>query len=225
MNDEMEGIELHKILSSVLHTKYEEKDYKKKLQLIETTINTHLRYQLSFSATLLRDDISQWRAYTGIGRGVAIEFEDGFITDPRAKKLSCLYDEDEKRREIIKDKNLKSNDERTNEILKSAEGTKGFIQSVVSTLSRFKNASFKPEHETRWVISLDGLSDSSANIEFRPHRLGLTLYEQVSVDLSKVRSVTIGPQVPEQNLLTIEDFLIAKECSGGVRKSEVTLRY
>jgi len=119
MNDELEGKELHKILSSVLQTKYDEQDYQNKLSLIETTIDTHLRFQLSFSSTVLDDDISQWRAYTKIGQGVAIEFDEDFITDSRAKKIDCLYDYESKREAIIEDVNLRSNDTRTNEIPKA----------------------------------------------------------------------------------------------------------
>lgn len=224
MNDEMEGFDLHEVLSEILCLKHGEEETKKALKLIDTTIETCLRFQLSFSASTLKDDISQWRAYTNLGQGICIEFIDGFISEDTAYQYKCLYGFEEKRRAIISDKNLKANDITIEHILSSQEGMNSYINSIITTLVRFKNASFSPEKEIRWVITSSGLTSPNSGLKFRPHRLGLTSYREVGVDLSKVKSITIGPQMSEQNLKTIEDFAIHNNCAGYITKTKVTLR-
>lgn len=221
MNDEMEGIELHKILSEVLGEKYGTEKCKSTLELVDSTIDVFLRFQMSFSASSLKDDISQWRAYTDIGAGICIEFEDGFLPSD-STKIDCVYDFKAKKKSIIENKKLKVNDLSIDSILSQENGAVDFANSVVETLLYFKNKSFSPEQETRWVYSLDGANDP--RLKFRPHRLGLTTYMEVPVDLSKVKSITIGPQVLAQNKKTIEDFVIINECSGYLATSAVTLR-
>jgi Protein of unknown function (DUF2971) len=221
MNDEMEGFDLHQVLAEVLELKYGEESCTSALKLIDTTINTFLRFQMSFSASTLNDDISQWRAYTQLGIGVCIEFEDGFI-DEQAKKIECIYDFEKKKEAIIRNKNLKANDITIQRKFDVPDGAKNYVESIIKTLVSFKNSSFKPEQEVCWVYSLSGVEDNT--IKYRPHRLGLTTYKEVDVNLNKVKSITIGPQVPEQNLKTIEDFIIKHNCSGFVTKSKVTLR-
>ncbi len=224
MNDEMEGFDLHSVLTEVLQLKHGSDECKNTLELIDTTIDTHLRFQMLFSATSLKDDISQWRAYTQLGQGVCIEFDDGFIKDKKAKKVECLYDFTSKKQAIIEDRNLKANDITIQHLLDTPAGIEEYVSSIINSLVRFKNESFRPEQEIRWVISLSGLSDKDAKILYRPHRLGLTTYQEVGVNLKKVKSITIGPQVPKQNLKTIEDFAIQNNCEGFVTKSKVTLR-
>lgn len=224
MNDEMEGFDLHAVLAEVLKLKYGSEKCKSTLELIDTTIDTHLRFQMLFSATTLKDDISQWRAYTHLGQGVCIEFEDGFTNDNKAKKIECFYDFASKKQAIIADHNLKANDITIQSLLDTQRGIEEYVSSIIETLVRFKHESFRPEQEIRWVVSLSGLTDPEANILYRPHRLGLTTYQEVDVDLSRVKSITIGPQVPEQNLKTIEDFAIQNDCAGFITKSKVTLR-
>ncbi len=224
MNDYMEGFHLHEVLAEVLELKYGSEKCKKTLELIDTTTDAHLRFQMSLCASTLKDDISQWRAYTKLGQGVCIEFEDGFINHPDAKKVECLYDFDSKRAAIIADKNLKANDVTIQALLDTQEGINNYVSSMIQTLVRFKSSSFSPEREVRWVIHLNGLSDPKAKIKYRPHRLGLTTYQEVDADFSKVKSITLGPQVPKQNLKTFEDFLIVNNCSVYVTKAKVTLR-
>ena len=223
MNDETEGLDLHAVLTEVLALKHGSKQCTKTLDLIDTTIETHLRLQLLFSATTLEDNISQWRAYTKLGQGVCIEFEDGFIRGNKAKKVDCLYDFDEKKDAIINDQNLKANDKTIEFLIYDSEGIKEYISSITNSLVRFKNKSFQPEQEIRWVISTNSTDDPAKTL-YRPHRLGLTCYQENSVNLQKIKSITIGPQVPKQNLKTIEDFAIKKGFSGLVKQSNVTLR-
>jgi len=224
MNDEMEGFDLHAVLVEVLELKHGSEQCKKALELIDTTIETYLRFQMSFSASMLKDDISQWRAYTQLGQGVCIEFDEGFISDPNVKKVKCIYDFSSKKSAIISDRNLKANDITIQGLLNSPEGVNEYVESIIKTLVSFKNSSFQPEQEVRWVYSLSGVTDPNANIEYRPHRLGLATYQEVPVNLGEVLSITIGPQVPKQNLKTIEDFIIKHNCAGFVTKSKVTLR-
>ncbi|CAB1055355.1 hypothetical protein D1BOALGB6SA_88 [Olavius sp. associated proteobacterium Delta 1] len=224
MNDEMEGMDLHQVLAEVLELKYGSEKCKKTLELIETTIETYLRFQMSFSASTLKDDISQWRAYTHLGQGVCVEFGEGFIQDEGITKVECLYDISAKKTAIIQDRHLKANDVTINGLLESHDDIQKYVSAIIQTLVRFKNASFSPEKEVRWVLSLSGVTDPKARLMYRPHRLGLTTYQEVKVDLTKVKSITLGPQLSKQNLKTFEDFLIEHGCSGYVAKSKVTLR-
>lgn len=223
MNDEMEGFDLYSVLSEVLELKHGSEQCKNTLEWINDLIQVYLRHQMCFSASTLKDDISQWRAYTKLGQGVCIEFTDGFVVDPKAQKVQCLYDFDDKKTAIVADQHLKSNDETMMRTIQTQEGLRSYIKSIIQTLVRFKNASFKPEQEVRWVYNFNGLTDADAQFEFRPHRLGLTSYHKSLVDISKITSITIGPQVPTQNLKSIEDFLILKRCPL-VEKSSVSLR-
>ena len=226
MNDEMEGFDLHEVLTEILYLKHGEDETKKALNLLDSTIGSILRYQLSFSASTLKDDITQWRAYSNLGQGICIEFVDGFINDleVEVQQVDCLYNFDDKRNAIINDKNLKVNDVTIDQILSSQNGMDSYINSVINTLVKFKNSSFSPEKEVRWVTTSDRLSSPTSGLKFRPHRLGLTSYRKVKIDVSKVKLIRIGPQVPEQNLKTIEDFALHWNCSGEIKKSKVTLR-
>ena len=224
MNDETEGFDLHSVLTEILHLKYGSDECKGTLDLIDTLIDTNLRFQMLFSATTLKDDISQWRAYTQLGQGVCLEFENGFIPLSVAKKVKCLYSFKQKKKAILEHKRLKANDITLDKILHDPKEMEEYIALVVETLARFKNESFKPEQEVRWVMSLKGLTDPNANILYRPHRLGLTAYQEIDINLDKIKSITIGPQVPKQNLKTIEDFIIKNNCNGYVTQSKVTLR-
>ena len=223
MNDEKEGYDLHEVLTEVLELKHGSEHCKQALNLIDQSIDVYLRHQLSFSASTLRDDISQWRAYTELGKGVCIEFDDGFIPDPNIKKINCIYDFDAKKEAIVSDHNLKANDKVLNTLLNDEQGTKEYVKSIIDTLVRFKSPSFKPEQEVRWVYTADSTIYNQDH-KFRPHRLGLTIYKEVPVDLRHVKSLTIGPKVPKQNLKTIEDFILQNDCQGFVSQSKVWLR-
>jgi len=224
MNDEMEGFDLHEVLTEVLDLKYGSDECQQALKLVDTTINTYLRFQMSFSASTLKDDISQWRAYTELGQGVCIEFSERFISNNEINKVNCLYDYSSKKQAIINDRNLKANDGTIDQRLDTPEKVKEYVNSIIKTLVSFKNSSFSPEKEVRWVYSSDGVNDPVGGIKYRPHRLGLSTYKEVAVNLAEVKSITIGPQVPRQNLRTFEDFVIENNCSGFITKSAVTLR-
>ncbi len=222
MNDEMEGFDLYEVLTEYVGS--DVPSQKTQLDLLRTTVETFLRWQLCFSASTLRDDISQWRAYTTIGAGACLEFEDGFLPEHDLKRLECIYRIEEKQERLGRSMALRKSGETLNQLLAEQEGVQTFVDEVVDALAQFKHRSFEPEKEVRWILSLTGLSDPRANLSYRPHRLGLVSYQPVPVDLTKVVSVTLGPQVPEQNLKTVEDFLIQYECTGFVKKSQVSLR-
>ncbi|MCO6414106.1 MAG: DUF2971 domain-containing protein [Thiogranum sp.] len=224
MNDKREGFELHSILSRSEEGRKCSADEQAVLDLVDTTIDTFLRFQMAFCATSLKDDISQWRAYTPLGQGVCIEFDDNFIADPDVQKVDCIYELGEKRELLEKEGSLLLNQQRLREFEKFPESVNEYVQAVVKTLPSFKHYSFRPEKEVRWVKSAEGAADPSVTILYRPHRLGLATYTEVEVDLSFVKSVTLGPQVERQNQKTVEDFLIVNECAGYVTKSMSTLR-
>lgn len=228
MNDDLEGFDLHRVMAEVMDMKYGDERCRKKMKMIDDIIKEYLRLQLSFSATRLRDDISQWRAYTELGLGVSIGFEDGFFPDT-ARKLDCVYDFTEKKQAIIDNPYLKANDKTLASLFDNTEsGTnerlREFIGAIVDSLVSFKNKSFAPESETRWVYSATCIDDARFDIKLRPHRLGLTLYQEVDIDLSKVKRITLGPQVLPENIKTFKDFMRINNCPAIIDVSEVSLR-
>jgi hypothetical protein len=100
MNDEMEGFELYDVLREYLGLQASTPTNNSQLDLIKTSVETFLRWQLCFSASTLKDDISQWRGYTPIGLGACIEFTDGFLRADNLKRISCVYDRDEKKEHL-----------------------------------------------------------------------------------------------------------------------------
>jgi len=224
MNDELEGHDLHRVLSDILKEKYTPDECRSHLELVDTMIQTYLRKQMSFSACTLEDDISQWRAYSPLGLGLCIEFDDGFITGSDVKKIHCIYDYEDKKEKVAGSSYLRANDKSLNALISDSVGLTSYINHLSTTLVSFKNSSFKPEQEVRWVCSKDDCTDSE--VKFRPHRLGLTTFTEKSVDLSKVKSVTLGPQVPKENYYILEDFLINFELPLSIKilSSNVSLR-
>lgn len=228
MNDDLEGFELHQVMAEVMHLKYGEDECTKKLQIIDSIIRDSLRLQLSFSATNLRDDISQWRAYTELGKGVSIGFEDGAFVEI-ARKLKCIYDFQEKRKSIVNNPYLKANDETLAKLFDTPDGRQNrdfyqFVGAITNSLVSFKNPSFSPEKETRWVCSATCIDDVRFNIKLRPHRLGLTLYQDVNFDLSKIKRITLGPQVISENVRTFQDFMEINNIQASIEESKVSLR-
>ena len=228
MNDDLEGFDLHRVMAEVMNMKYGDERCQKKMKMIDDIIKENLRLQLSFSATKLRDDISQWRAYTDIGLGVSIAFEDGFFPGT-ARKLDCVYDFAEKKQAIIENPYLKANDKTLASLFDTPnggrnEGLHEFIGAITDSLASFKNKSFSPESETRWVFSATSIDDARFDIKLRPHRLGLTLYQEADVDLSKIKRITLGPQVLSENIKTFKDFMKLNDCPAIIDTSTVSLR-
>lgn len=224
MNDEMEGFELYDVLREYLGLQENTHTNNSQLDLVKTSVEAILRWQLCFSASTLKDDISQWRGYTPIGLGACIEFNDGFLPTENLKQISCIYDRDEKKNHLKNYATLSKSGDNLNQILSEQLGIQSFVEELADALARFKHQSFRPEQEIRWILSLRGLNDPRAKLSYRPHRLGLVSYIPITVDLSKVCSITLGPQVPAQNLKTVEDLLIQYDCAGYVTKSSVSLR-
>lgn len=222
MNDEKEGYDLLQLLEEVLNEKHGADKCQKALALIEQFIETYIRHQFAFSASKLADDITQWRAYTELGKGVCIEFSDGFIADEKAVRIECIYGDELKKSALSANSALSSNDDDLEELLSSREGVEQFVSSVVHSLIKFKSVSFSPEQEVHWVRSQNEVGGDSG-VLFRPHRLGLTSYRELPVNLSKIVSITLGPRVPRQNLRTVEDFAIVSECGGYIAQSKVNL--
>lgn len=225
MNDDREGYELHEVLKRFLTDRHGETGAAKVLALVEEAVTVLLRHQFVFCASTLQDDLSQWRAYSRLGHGICIEFEDGFIPGDAVSSFPCLYDFEDKVRVVQSSIGLSAGDMEVDEILNSSGGVDRYAAAVIDAMSRFKAESFRGEQETRWLCRISALSDpGSRSVKYRPHRLGLMPYIERPVDLSKVRSVTLGPQVPRENYRSVEDFLISNECAGYVTTSTCNLR-
>jgi len=225
MNDDREGYELHEVLERFLTDRHGENGAAKVLALVEETVTVFLRHQFVFCASTLQDDLSQWRAYSRLGHGICIEFNDGFIHGDGVSSFPCLYDFDAKVCEVRSSVELSAGDMEVDEILNSSGGVDRYVAAIIDAMSRFKTESFRVEQETRWLCRISALSDpGSRPVKYRPHRLGLMPYIERPVDLSKVASVTLGPQVARENYRSVEDFLISNECAGHVTTSSCSLR-
>ena len=64
MNDAEEDYEFYSILLKMFERIVPSPPQKSALELIETNIDSRLRFKMAFCASSLRDDISQWKAYT-----------------------------------------------------------------------------------------------------------------------------------------------------------------
>jgi len=223
MNDAMEGYDLGRLLNVLSNDTPGSNDDEYK-GLIDAATSAYLRHQYCFSATSLKDDLTQWRAYSELGQGVCIEFDDSFLQNEHLQKKSCVYDDAEKNRLIKSTKKLAATGDELNRILGNSEETMAYLGELIDHLSRFKHSSFATEVETRWILSLNGLTDSQHPIQFRSHRLGIVSYVEVPIEIGAIRTVRLGPQVPNQNKGTLEDLLTLKQCPGIVLQSEVTLR-
>ncbi|MGR6860792.1 DUF2971 domain-containing protein [Aliivibrio salmonicida] len=207
MNDTNEGIN---VIDSIRCSK-ENKD---KLKSIYTpSISDALHRYFSFSATSLEDDISQWRAYTPLGQGICFGFENGFIKNKDANYIKCIYEEEEKAQVIM---NAIPEDE-FNDIFRtdnfSIVDAYKLNSSLLKLASQCKHQSFKPENESRWVIKAVndvGLTEFGdyENVDFRVNdKLGLIPYIKCDIDISKIRKVIIGPQVPKENIQSLMRFM------------------
>lgn len=220
MNDAMEGLDLSKVLMSLLSNEKDTTNYE---ALIDLAIGSFLRFQYCFSATSLNDDLSQWRAYTNLGHGVCIDFSDGFFPE-YLQPINCVYDDDEKREIVRSLSHLSKTDKSLNQVLGRVESRDAFFKELVEHTFRFKHSSFRPEKETRWVASYAELSEARDHVKYRTHRLGLASYVEIPINIQHIYTVTLGPQVAPQNSDTIEDFLMQNDCQALVLESEVTLR-
>lgn len=207
MNDTNEGIN---IIDSV---KCSNKNREQLKEMYLSTITEALHRYYSFSATSLEDDISQWRAYTPLGQGICFGFEDGFIKHENANHIECIYDDDEKSKAIMnlipkKEFNniFKTNNYSISDALK-------LNSSLLEIAPKFKHQSFKPENESRWLIKAVysiGLTEfpNDEEIQFRTNdKLGLIPYIHCNIDLSKIRKIIIGPQVPKENIESLHRFM------------------
>lgn len=223
MNDEMEGFDTGEVmnLAASYLSGFEKETY---FGLVSTTVETFVRWQFCFSATTLKDDLSQWRGYTPLGHGVSLEFDDSLFPNAAIRKVTCVYPDEEKVKILQESPKLSATGESLNAMLGDQEGLDGYMREFVDALSRFKHRSFEPEQETRWIVSKAGLSDASDELRFRPHRLGLVSYLEIPIALKGMKTITLGPQVPKQNQKTMDDFCIQQQCPAIVIESEVTLR-
>jgi hypothetical protein len=223
MNDEMEGFDTGEVLS-LAAANLEGSEKETYIGLVSTTVEIFVRWQFCFSATTLKDDLSQWRGYSPLGQGACLEFDDRLFSDTAIRKVTCVYRDDEKLKVLQENSRLSATGQALNAILGEHEGLDKYIHEFVDALSRFKHRSFEPEQETRWIVSKAGLSEASDELKFRPHRLGLVSYLEIPIDVNGMKTITLGPQVPRQNQKTIDDFCMQQQCPAIVIESEVTLR-
>lgn len=223
MNDQMEGLELHRVLTDILKETHSAKNCNQVIMTVKAMSDVFISNKYLFCATELNDHISQWRAYTSIGTGICIGFEDGFITDSTILKRKCLYDLLEKKDFLIKSTELlKYDDNKFSKINNIPNGTNNFIYSVLHGMEHFKHESFSSEKEVRWIDDLN--EQNNKPINFRPHRLGLMPYREISADLIKISEIILGPQVPKQNIGTISKLFINQNLNPKIHQSTVTLR-
>ena len=137
MNDEMEGFDLLAVLMDTLGLNEIVEDQRNEIEFLRTSVETYLRWQFCFCATSLRDDLSQWRAYSPLGNGICIEFDEGFIQEPSAQKIECVY-KDRLKRQLV----------RESEVLNArGEGTARYSPKTPLLTSIFRSS------HTLWLVS------------------------------------------------------------------------
>jgi len=222
MNDELEGLELKRVLEMILKSSDSSDEYDPLLNSVKQLSEAFLLDKYLFSATHLRDDISQWRAYTSVGQGICFGFHDDFILDKTINKLGCIYQMESKKQFIQERTRFFDYKNSEFQLEKRKNGSlSGLVDSVLMGMEYFKHESFSPEKEIRWIDDLNAKGDSE--VLYRPHRLGLMPYRLVSIDASKISEVIIGPQVPKQNIATLYK-LLKENRNIKVISSDVTLR-
>ncbi|MFK5892318.1 MAG: DUF2971 domain-containing protein [Pseudomonadota bacterium] len=223
MNDESEGLELKRVLQLLFDNSKDLDKYNALLNIVNTMTNAFLSNKYLFSASNLRDDISQWRAYTTIGKGICFAFHDDFISDKTIKKHQCIYDLESKK-QFIQSKTTFSNYKNLEFKSKRMKNgsLSGLVDSVSDSMEFFKHESFSSEKETRWIDDL--CSKGNEEVYYRPHKLGLMPYRSVIIDTSNISEIIIGPQVPKQNISTLYRLLKYNEEDKIIVSSTVTLR-
>ena len=213
MNDRREGYAVRQFLENALGEIDSSEEMKAYKELMEEAAKIYQRYQYAFCASTLEDDLSQWRAYTELGHGLCIGFQAPFIGSEDVDSFSCIYSNEEK-------------DAGIDEVFSEPEAVgEAEFRKLTELMAKFKAESFTSEKETRWVTRVSGLADLKAKrIRYRAHRLGLAPYVEISVDLSQVVSVTLGPEVPGENKYSVDDFMIQSGCGGSVLTSKSSLR-
>lgn len=205
LNDDQEfrhAVDLIREISSTSLISKDHPDHARKEEFVEA-LQSKLKslefvypdYIFTTSFTEKTDLLSQWRGYCPSNNGYCIEIDmEGLLRHvqeifPQARILKCLYDDEEKSKQI---KTLLN--KHWNRYKKSGQAAKKFVESLTPELltlaSHFKHSSFAEESEHRIVVELDGNQDL---IKFREGRYSIIPYIEIPIERRYIKSIIIGP--------------------------------
>ncbi len=224
MNDENEGKDFARVVQNILRKDYNHINVDSELVINQVITIQDFMYQFAFCSSLLADDLSQWRAYTILGHGACLEFEDGFLSASEVLRCKCIYEEEEKK-ELAKSFLKKTGvDDRLVSGSEAKMGTVNYVEEFVKMYPGFKSHSFAAEEETRWTLKGNLYSSGDYLIEHCAHRLGISPYIEVPVNLWKLNSIRLGPKVPSINERVLQDIVLRLEFDADVLTSTCSLR-
>ncbi len=224
MNDENEGKDFARIMHNILRKDYTHINVDSKFVINQVIINQDFIYQFAFCSSLLADNLSQWRAYTTLGQGACLEFEDGFLLAPEVLRHKCIYEE-EKKKELVK--SFLKETSADNLLVSGSEAetdADNYVEKLTKIYPVFKSHSFAAEEETRWTLKGDLYPHGGYLIEYCAHRLGISPYIEVPVDLWKLNSITLGPKVPSINERVLQSIVLRLGFDTAVLTSTCSLR-
>jgi len=196
LNDPLEYMSPYYRLLSFMQNDKRLSKYQTLLYLFSSAGNSMFGVPYIISLSKNRDSLDMWRSYSNNGVGIAIGFkadsykqiryeEDSFN---RAELFDCKYvDDDGMRVEFSK---------RKPSLLKMFSTPNNFIPAndvleLHKFFATFKNPCYINEREAR--ILLFGSSSGAYNTKFRASRDVIIPYREVSLPLTSIEEIVIGP--------------------------------
>lgn len=150
-------------------------------------------YTASFSEKT--DLLSQWRGYCPGNNGYCVEVDINQLlsnvqkTFPQARLLKCLYDDEEKSKQIkeLLNKHWHRYKRSNQEASKIVEA---LTPEMLTLASHFKHSSFAEEAEHRIVVELNG---NEERVMFREGKYSITPYIELPLEKSHIKAICIGP--------------------------------
>jgi len=187
-------------------------------QFIKRTNTSEIQYEyLIFSTSKIRDDLSQWRAYTDISKGVCIEFDVSLLSESirnvcinkgGENYFECLYKVEDKLTEVeqfavkIKRKGIRTEKMGEQTVFKQIDYSD--LEENQNLFVRFKNEKFKDEQEIRYFIHIDKLKEDK--VGYKTNKYGITRYAKIPLLQDSIKSITLGPEVRKENEYFIEEL-------------------
>lgn len=164
----------------------------KKLASIEFIYPDYI-FTASFSEKT--DLLSQWRGYCPSNNGYCISIDiEGLVSDvqerfKKARLLKCVYDDNEKSKQI---KELLNRFWRKykNSSISTSKMLDSLTPELLILASHFKHSSFAEEAEHRIVVELNG---NEGLTNFRDGKYSITPYIELPVEKRHIKSICIGP--------------------------------
>jgi hypothetical protein len=173
----------------------------------------------SFSS--LYDDLSQWRAYSGTGPGIALGFDPDDLAEAASMNLAtlqrCTYDDSSQRDLLASIANQVFHQWPEQQSVKETyeQGIRKAVESILRVFAvlgpRMKDAAFNAENE--WRIIVDRESPIAPGWGFRRRGAMVVPYRAVKLEdsaqeLCALSSVLIGPHAHVDQTMTAASLLL-----------------